>query len=89
MAKDFSTIGRDLLSACANVSGTWSQTPHLSGLYRQRQTRSGFVAEIVKGMAAGCREEGICLVGGETAEMPGTYLPGDTIWWDSSPVWWK
>jgi phosphoribosylformylglycinamidine cyclo-ligase len=34
-------------------------------------------AEIVKGIAAACREAGCALIGGETAEMPGVYQGGD------------
>ena len=36
------------------------------------------VAEIVAGMADACRAAGCALLGGETAEMPGTYVPGAT-----------
>ena len=35
------------------------------------------VEEIVAGMVENCRTNGIPLVGGETAEMPSTYLPGE------------
>ncbi len=35
------------------------------------------VASIVNGMAQGCKENGCALVGGETAEMPGFYSPGE------------
>ncbi|MDP6260567.1 MAG: phosphoribosylformylglycinamidine cyclo-ligase, partial [Candidatus Marinimicrobia bacterium] len=35
------------------------------------------VEEIVSGMVKACRETGVSLVGGETAEMPDTYLPGE------------
>jgi phosphoribosylformylglycinamidine cyclo-ligase len=34
-------------------------------------------AAVVKGIAAACRECGCALIGGETAEMPGVYQPGD------------
>jgi phosphoribosylformylglycinamidine cyclo-ligase len=35
------------------------------------------VEEIVSGMVKACKETGVSLVGGETAEMPDTYLPGE------------
>jgi phosphoribosylformylglycinamidine cyclo-ligase len=34
-------------------------------------------AKVVAGIAAACRETGCALIGGETAEMPGIYQPGD------------
>ncbi len=35
------------------------------------------VAEIVSGLAKGCRKNGCALIGGETAQMPGIYQPGE------------
>ena len=35
------------------------------------------VEQIVRGLARACAEFGCPLIGGETAEMPGTYAPGD------------
>ena len=35
------------------------------------------MTEIVKGIAGACKDSGCALIGGETAEMPGVYRPGD------------
>jgi phosphoribosylformylglycinamidine cyclo-ligase len=37
----------------------------------------GPVLQMVEGMTRACRAHGCALLGGETAEMPGTYVPGD------------
>lgn len=38
---------------------------------------SRVVAEVVEGVTQACREAGCALIGGETAELPGMYLPGE------------
>ena len=35
------------------------------------------MVELIEGVAQGCRDNGCALLGGETAEMPGFYQPGD------------
>ncbi len=74
----FDTIGVDLLSACANdilVMGAKPLTflDYIANDHLKPQV----VEEIVSGMVAACKDTGVSLVGGETAEMPDTYLPGE------------
>ena len=76
--KNFNTIGIDLVSACANdilVMGAKPVT-FLDYIANDRLNPET-VSEIVAGMVTACKETGVSLVGGETAEMPDTYLPGE------------
>ena len=76
--KKFNTVGIDLVSACANdilVMGARPVT-FLDYIANDRLDPKT-VAEIVGGMVKACKETGVSLVGGETAEMPDTYLPGE------------
>lgn len=78
MMQKFDTIGMDLVSATANdiiVLGAKPLT--LLDYIANDRLKPEVVEQIIKGMAQACRENGISLVGGETAEMPGTYLPGE------------
>jgi len=74
----FDTIGIDLVSATANdiiVLGAKPLT--LLDYIANDKLQPAIIEQIVEGMAKACRENAISLVGGETAEMPGTYLPGE------------
>jgi phosphoribosylformylglycinamidine cyclo-ligase len=78
MMQKFDTIGMDLVSATTNdiiVLGARPLT--LLDYIANDKLNPEVVEKIVIGMAAACRDCGISLVGGETAEMPGTYLPGE------------
>ena len=74
----FDTIGVDLLSAAANdilVMGARPLT-FLDYIANDRLNPK-IIEEIVSGMVKACKETGVSLVGGETAEMPDTYLSGE------------
>lgn len=74
----FNTIGVDLLSACANDILVMGARPLTFLDYiANDKLRPDTVEEIVSGMVKACRDTGVSLVGGETAEMPDTYLPGE------------
>jgi phosphoribosylformylglycinamidine cyclo-ligase len=78
MAGDLSTVGRDLVNHCVNDILVQGARP----LFFMDYVGAGvlepkWVVELVEGVAAACRENGCALLGGETAEMPGFYQPGD------------
>ena len=76
--KKFNTIGIDLLSACANDILVMGAKPLTFLDYIANDRLNPIIVDkIVEGMAKACKETGVSLVGGETAEMPDTYLPGE------------
>ena len=74
----FDTIGIDLLSAAANDILVMGAKPLTFLDYiANDKLNPDIVEEIISGMVKACRETNVSLVGGETAEMPDTYLPGE------------
>ena len=74
----YDTIGIDLLSAAANDILVMGVRPITFLDYiANDKLKPQIVEEIVSGMVKACKETGVSLVGGETAEMPDTYLPGE------------
>lgn len=78
MMNKYDTIGIDLVSATANdivVIGAKPLT--LLDYIANDKLNPDVVEKIIDGMTTACRELNISLVGGETAEMPGTYVAGE------------
>lgn len=72
------SIGHDIVNHCVNDILTCGARP----LFFLDYVASGKIvpeqiADVVTGMAEACREAGCALLGGETAEMPGMYHPGE------------
>jgi len=72
------TIGRDLVNHCVNDILVQGARPLFFLDYiATGKLLPDVVAEIVAGVANGCRENGCVLLGGETAEMPDFYAAGE------------
>src|SRR3954447_18396527 len=72
------TIGKDLVNHCVNDILVQGARPLFFLDYIATGKLSPeTVADVVSGVADGCRDNGAVLLGGETAEMPGFYSAGE------------
>src|SRR5581483_4120700 len=72
------SCGADMAAHCINDVVTCGADPLILLDYvAASRIELGAVAELIEGAAEVCREAGVALVGGETAELPGVYREGE------------
>ena len=77
MANKYDSVGEDMVGhSCGDIIAMGARPLTFLDYVANEKLVPSEMEEIVSGMAKACREAGVSIIGGETAEMPGVYMKG-------------
>lgn len=77
-AGKYDTVGQCLVNHCINDIAVCGATPlFFLDYFSTGKLEQGVGVEVIKGFATACKQNGVALIGGETAEMPDIYGEGE------------
>lgn len=77
-AEKYDTVGQDLVNHCINDIAVCGATPlFFLDYFSTGKLDKSIGYDVISGFATACRENGVALIGGETAEMPDIYEDGE------------
>lgn len=78
MMNKYDSVGEDIVNHCCNdLLAMGARSITFVDYVAHAKLDPRVMEEMVGGMSKACRENGVALIGGETAEMPGTYQAGE------------
>lgn len=77
-AEKYDTVGQDLVNHCVNDIAVCGAVPlFFLDYFSTGKLQQHIGYQVISGFAKACKENGVALIGGETAEMPDIYKPGE------------